>query len=132
MTIFKDGVVSHPPYRWVVTMDFDPEALGQPIVTAVEDTSPAAFPTIANYPNPFNPSTMISFKLPEAGFAELAVYNLTGQKIRTLIAGEISSGVHEVVWDGCDDSGNPVSSGIFVSRLAAGEAVVTNRMTLVK
>jgi hypothetical protein len=86
----------------------------------------------APYPNPFNPSTTISFTLPTGGFTELAVYNLMGQKIRTLVAGELMPGVHEVVWDGCDDAGNPVSSGIFVSRLAAGESIVTNRMTLVK
>ena len=100
--------------------------------TAVESDTPTVFPTLASYPNPFNPVTTISFTLPASGFAELAVYNLTGQKIRTLIGGELSPGVHEVVWDGCDDSGDPVSSGIFVSRLAAGENVVTNRMMLVK
>ncbi|MFC1512344.1 FlgD immunoglobulin-like domain containing protein [Candidatus Latescibacterota bacterium] len=100
--------------------------------TAVESDTPAAFPTLASYPNPFNPSTTISFTLPKAGYTELAVYNLAGQKIRTLVAGELSTGAHEVVWDGRDDSGNPVSSGIFVSRLVTGDNVVTNRMTLVK
>ena len=113
-------------------MDFNPDAPGEPVITAVEDATPAAYPTLASYPNPFNSSTTISFILPEAGFTELAVYNMAGQKIRTLIACELSPGVHEAVWDGRDDSGNPVSSGIFVSRLATGKAVVTNRMTLVK
>ncbi|MFC1512385.1 FlgD immunoglobulin-like domain containing protein, partial [Candidatus Latescibacterota bacterium] len=100
--------------------------------TSVEADTPTVFPTIASYPNPFNPTTTISFTLPDAGYTELAVFNLAGQKIRTLVAGELSLGVHEVVWDGCDDSGHPVSSGIFVSRLVTGDNVVTNRMTLVK
>lgn len=84
------------------------------------------------YPNPFNPSTTITFSLPETGRAELAVYSLTGQKIRTLLSGQMRAGTRAVGWDGCDNSGLPVSSGVYYSRLKMGERVATGRMTLVK
>ncbi|MFC1512343.1 FlgD immunoglobulin-like domain containing protein [Candidatus Latescibacterota bacterium] len=130
--IGEDREEHHPRYMWIVEIPFDPDALGQPLVTSVEDGTPVAFPTITSYPNPFNPSTTISFTLPEHGFTELVVYNMAGQNIRTLVVGELTPGAHEVVWDGCDDSGHPVSSGMFVSLLKTGDTVVTNRMTLVK
>ncbi len=122
---------SDPSEYHILELDeslFDDGGLG----TAVEEVTPATFPTLASYPNPFNPTTNISFTVPGAGFTELAVYNMAGQRIRTLVAGELSPGVHNVVWDGRNDSGNPVSSGIFVSRLVTGDNVVTNRMTIVK
>ncbi|MFC1512384.1 hypothetical protein ACFL5H_04255, partial [Candidatus Latescibacterota bacterium] len=86
----------------IVSIDFDPETLGEVGQTSVEADTPTVFPTIASYPNPFNPSTTISFTLPDAGYTELAVFNLAGQKIRTLVAGEMTAGAHEAVWDGCD------------------------------
>ncbi len=114
---------------------FDPENLtligSQPLPVA-EEIAPAAFPTVANYPNPFNPATTIAFTLPEAGRAELQVFNIMGQRVRTLVSAELPAGAHEVVWDGRDDTGMPVSSGVFVTRLRSGELVVSNRMTLVK
>jgi len=100
--------------------------------TAVASDIPAAFATIANFPNPFNPFTTVSYTVPVGGHTELSIYNLAGQKIRTLLSGYKPAGTHEVVWDGCDDNGMPVSSGLFVSRLKTGDTVVTHRMALVK
>ena len=93
---------------------------------------PAKILLTANYPNPFNPTTTIEFTLPEAGYAELSIYNMTGQLIRVLETGEMSAGVHSAVWDGRDMSGELVSSGVFFSRLITMDNVVTNRMLLVK
>ncbi len=70
--------------------------------------------------------------LPENGYTDLAIYNLAGQKIRSLISGEMAAGTHEVVWDGRDDRGITVSSGIYISRLKSGNAVVAKGVTLVK
>ncbi len=128
----SDGKGGTPKDIRIITLDeslFDED---DGPATAVESDVPAAFPILVSYPNPFNPTTTISFTLPDAGYAELAVYNLAGQKIRTLVAGELSPGVHEVVWDGRNDADTPVSSGVFVSRLITGDTVVSNRMTLVK
>ena len=85
-----------------------------------------------NFPNPFNPTTTIEFSLPEAGFAELVIYNVMGQKVRELVTGTMTPGVHSVVWDSRDDHGQEVSAGVYVSRLNMSGAVTTGKMTLVK
>jgi hypothetical protein len=83
-------------------------------------------------PNPFNPSTTLSFTLPRSGHAELAVYSITGQRVRTLLSGPLSAGSHSVVWNGRDNSGKPVSSGVYLSRLTAGKQTATGKMVLLK
>jgi hypothetical protein len=93
---------------------------------------PQAIKIISNSPNPFNPSTTISFSLSAPGKAELAVYSATGQKVRTLVSGNKTAGTHSVVWDGRDDSGKPVSSGVYLSRLIAGKQTVTGKMLLLR
>ncbi len=100
--------------------------------TLVENSAPSSFVLLRNYPNPFNPATTIEFSIPEAGFVDLVIYDITGRKIRELMSGEMTPGVHSVLWDGRDDKGSPVSSGVFISRLKSGNNVVSNRMMLVK
>ena len=101
-------------------------------LTGVETGLPVEFAIDGNYPNPFNPATTIEFSLPQAGFANLFVYNVTGQKIRELVSGHLNHGVHFVVWDGRDEHGLPVSAGVYVTRLRMGNVVTTGRMMLVK
>jgi len=102
------------------------------IQVSVGDETPSGFALKGNYPNPFNPTTTIEFSLHETGFAELTVYNLAGQKVRELVSGTLSEGFHSVVWNGLNDSGLPVSAGVYMSRLTMGDAVTTGRMMLVK
>ena len=83
-----------------------------------------------NYPDPFNPSTTIPFTLENGGYVNLTVYNITGQKIRTLIENYLSSGLHNVVWDGCDDSGNNVGAGIYLYQLKYDDIVLSKKMLL--
>ena len=99
---------------------------------SVGDEEPENFALLGNYPNPFNPTTTIEFSLHETGFAELTIYNLAGQKIRELVSGTMSKGVHSVVWNGLDDSGFTVSNGVYLTRLRMNDTVVTGRMMLVK
>ncbi len=99
--------------------------------TRVEET-PIAFHLAPAHPNPFNPSTTLSFTLPSPARAELAVYSVTGQWVRTLLDGTVSAGSHSVVWDGRDDSGKPVSSGVYLSRLTTGKRTATGKMVLVR
>ncbi len=102
-------------------------------LTYVENMdTPVQFSLCQNYPNPFNPNTTIEFTVPEAGFTELAVYNMAGQKIRELVSADMTPGVYSVVWDGRDEKGTPGSSGVYISRLKAGDNVFSNRMMLVK
>jgi hypothetical protein len=70
-----------------------------------------------NRPNPFNPRTTIRFSLAESGTARLVVYDAGGRKVKTLVDGAQTAGVHEVVWDGTNDSGSPVASGVYWSQL---------------
>ncbi len=79
---------------------------------------PAAFALNQNAPNPFNPSTTISFSLPEAGTATLGIYSVNGQLVRTLVDDELSAGTHEIVWNGLDASGRDAASGVYLYRLA--------------
>jgi flagellar hook assembly protein FlgD len=86
-----------------------------------------------NYPNPFNPHTKIQFTLPKAATVSLGIYDLNGRIVKHLISGEQhGNGTHSVAWDGTNDNGEKVSSGIYFSRLQAGEYVASTKMSLVK
>jgi hypothetical protein len=99
---------------------------------------PASYQLAQNYPNPFNPATTIRFEIPEAGIARLAVYNLIGEEVATLVDGLLQVGSHSVVWNGTDYSGRSVSSGLYFYRLtvtnASGELDFSRvlKMTLLK
>ncbi len=85
-----------------------------------------------NYPNPFNPRTFISYDLKSDGQVVLEIYNLKGQKIRTLVNGAVKSGRHTVVWKGDDDSGKAVPGGVYLYRLATGSFTSTRKMIMLK
>ena len=85
-----------------------------------------------NYPNPFNPSTTISFVIPDESKVELSIYNIKGQKIKTLFCDQLSLGQHSVMWDGRDDSNKPVSSGIYLYKLQTQTMTQTRKMLLLK
>ena len=87
---------------------------------------------LAASPNPFNPVTTIGYSLRDDGVAEVAVFNLAGRRVRTLVDGPVPAGDHQATWDGHDDRGNLVSSGVYFYRLSVGDAVETRRMVLVK
>jgi len=86
----------------------------------------------SNFPNPFNPSTTISFLLPKDASCILEVYNIRGQKVKTLINETRFAGNHSVVWTGLDDNGKPVSSGLYFYRLTTPNSFQTNKMLLLK
>ncbi|MEL6822768.1 MAG: M14 family zinc carboxypeptidase, partial [Calditrichota bacterium] len=86
----------------------------------------------ANYPNPFNPSTTISFGIPEAGQVRLTIYNVLGQPIRELVNSEFTAGNYQLSWDGRDSAGNQVSSGLYFYRLDSENQKLVRRMMLSK
>jgi len=110
--------------------DFNPDSFGKP--SAVAEILPEGFSLTGNYPNPFNPSTSISFTLPASGQVSLAVYDITGRTVRELVSGSMPAGAHSVTWDGRDENGTVVSSGVYLSRLVQGKNSVSRRMLLVK
>ena len=96
-------------------------------------TRPTAFSLADNFPNPFNPATTIQYALPQATDVELAVYNVVGQPVRTLVAEHQSAGRYAVEWDATDDSGYRLSSGMYFYRLqAGGELREVKKMLLLK
>lgn len=93
---------------------------------------PEGFHLAQNYPNPFNPSTMIQYELLRAAQVQLAIYNLLGEKVRTLVDAKESVGVKQVTWDGRNERGERVSSGVYVYRVEAGEFRTARRLLLMK
>jgi hypothetical protein len=95
---------------------------------------PRTFALEQNTPNPFNPQTSISFTVPEdaSGRVELAVYSLRGQRVRTLVSDTKAPGRYTVAWNGRDDAGRALPSGVYLYRLTAGEQVLTRKMMLAK
>lgn len=95
---------------------------------------PAALPVLhACHPNPFNPSTTVSFELPVAAPARVTIHDVAGRLVRTLVDGSLlEAGLHEATWDGRDASGQAAAAGTYLCRLEAGGAIVTRGMTLLK
>ncbi len=85
-----------------------------------------------NRPNPFNPSTVIPFYLSEPAHVQLSIYDVRGKRVRTLLDANRSFGKHEVMWNGRDNRGNPVSSGVYYYRLKTGQRILTKKLTLLK
>lgn len=85
-----------------------------------------------NYPNPFNPTTTISFSIPSDSKVELSVYNIKGQRIKTLIDNKLEKGKHSIVWNGTDASSKRVSSGIYFYRVKAENQIAVRKMLLLK
>lgn len=99
---------------------------------ASEATLPEGYELLQNHPNPFNPTTEITFALPEASEVTLTIYNSFGQVIRTLVSGQLSAGHHTVTWNATDASGMRVASGVYMYVLKAGDVVMKNKMLLMK
>ena len=93
---------------------------------------PNRFDLHQNYPNPFNPVTSINYQLAGDTQVTLTIYDIMGQKIRTVVNENQSSGFHSVLWDGKDNYNNPVSSGVYIYRIHAGDYIQTRKMILMR
>lgn len=87
---------------------------------------------LANYPNPFNPETTISFNLKQDTDVELSVYNIKGQKVKQLLKGDLAKGNHKVTWNGRDKNDTPVGSGVYFYKITASGKTKTNKFILLK
>lgn len=105
-------------------------------VTAVgEETEPVLpgdYRLYPNSPNPFNATTLIRYAIPRRGRVDLTVYDLLGQRVRTLVIGEVTAGVHTAIWDGRDAKGKPVGSGVYLYLLRAEQFRQVRRMVLLR
>ncbi|NOX88610.1 MAG: T9SS type A sorting domain-containing protein [Calditrichaeota bacterium] len=109
-----------------------------PLAVSVDDPS-QQLPVIAtdyrlsnNYPNPFNPTTVIEYTVPKAGKVNIAVYDVLGRKVRTLVNQNLMPGTYNVVWDGTDDAGERVTTGVYFYQMHTQNAVITKKMTFIK
>ena len=110
---------------WVNTaagVDVDPD----------ESMIPKKFALYDNFPNPFNPTTQIAVDLPEAASTKITVWNIMGQKVATLHSGDLSAGHHVVNFDGRDQNGKQLTSGMYFYRVKAGKYNAIKKMTLLK
>ncbi len=99
---------------------------------ADEENIPASYSLSQNYPNPFNPETNIGFTMPKSGQLKLEIFNILGQKVRTLVDQYLKAGHKVVDWDGKDDSGKEVSSGMYLYRMTTPEFSQTKKMVLLR
>ena len=103
--------------------------------TGTDDNSPAVpftFGLKQNYPNPFNPATTILYSLAKKADVKLIVYNVLGQNVKTLVNGEQEANEYEIIWNGDDNQGHAVASGIYFYKLVTNEFIATKKMMLMR
>jgi flagellar hook assembly protein FlgD len=106
--------------------DFNPVSNDDHVVT------PAGIKLIGNFPNPFNPNTTIQFNMDKAAPATVSIFNQKGQLVKDFNISAAEKGVNNLHWNGTDNSGKPVSSGVYYFRLKSGSYSSTKKMILMK
>jgi hypothetical protein len=106
------------------------KTLGKP--TICRETLPKEFALRPTYPNPFNPVTTISYDLPENVFVELTIYDIRGKIIKTLVSGYQDADSYQMTWDGRNQNGELVSSGIYFLKIVSGSYRKTNKMVFIR
>ena len=129
----KDGWIYQPTGNhvtlacesgWVYSSGSSEIALSNPL--------PVEYGLSQNHPNPFNPTTGIVFGTDRSGAVEVAVFDLMGRRVRTLVDGVLPAGEHRAIWNGDDDTGRAMASGVYVYRLNTGSHQLARRMVLVR
>jgi hypothetical protein len=116
-----------------IVQKIEPEFVGGKIaLSGFHKAVPEKFALLQNAPNPFNPSTVMAYDLPQSAHVRLEVFNILGQKVKTLVDGYQDAGSYRVVWNGDDDYGSSVASGIYFYRISAGQNTDVRKMTLIK
>ncbi len=131
--LFAAGIQieSNDPQRPLVLVPVH-QAVGVTAIEAGMEQLPARLQLVQNYPNPFNPETTTEYSIPGSVNVELIVFNLLGQKVRVLASGLHAAGSYEVTWDGLNDNGRPVGSGIYIYELKTDNRIIIRKMLLFK
>ena len=120
-------------YYWLEDVDiFGYKTLHGPVYANKNYGLPKIYELSQNYPNPFNPETVIKYSLPQADRVEITIYNVMGQLIRTLVDNTQKAGYHTVLWDGRNELGVSVSSGIYFVKMNANSFVQTRKMMMLR
>jgi hypothetical protein len=119
--------------RRAILVDPNARKLDVEILNENSDSNlPSRFALSQNYPNPFNPQTVIQYALPFDCEVQVAIYNILGQRVRTLVNEHQEAGYRRVEWDSRNNEGVEVSSGVYFFRLQAGELTQSRKMLLLK
>lgn len=134
MLLIENRVVDEGQGREVIDFVpyFDKESGIIALNAAGASQLPKEYALRGNYPNPFNAKTIISFALPQESRVTLDIYNILGQKVKTLVDGAMPAGYHNLEWNGTDHNGLGVSSGVYLYKLKADGFTRVNRMTFLK
>ena len=97
-----------------------------------KNTKPASFPILYNYPNPFNPVTHLRYNLPEDALVNITIYDMMGRQVSTLVSSQQTAGFKSVLWNATNDKGAPVSAGLYLYTIEAGQFRQTKKMVLLK
>ena len=123
-----DGFIvagSHGNGIYSATISSDELSIDEPL-------SPSEFSVGFNYPNPFNPITLIEYDLPNNGFVNMAVYDMMGRLVKTLLNGSKPAGYNQVLWHATNDNNEPVSAGVYIYVIQFGNSIETKKMILLK
>lgn len=126
-TIFTAWGSINPKFYYLWDYDTNAPTAVKPI-----STMPAEFSLKQNYPNPFNPTTTIEFSIPEMSEVQLTIFNALGQVVRTMDGGVQNAGTYKVTWDGTNDFGHAVATGLYFYNLTAGNHTTTMKMVYMK
>ncbi len=136
---YEDAIISNGGTYWYQIADVDYQGVRTfhgPVSAQAPDLIPEAYALRPNYPNPFNPETTIRFEVPadpaSNGKIALTIYNNLGMVVRILVSGSVQPGIHTVKWDGRNDRGDQMASGVYFLRLQAGSFVQTQKMLLIR
>ena len=127
-----DGIVRYSAFGYnesAVTAILD-ELLS--VVSVDDQTAPDSYRLISNYPNPFNAGTTITFTVQQAAVTELEIYDSRGQRIQTLLEGNLGAGEYQLDWNALDDQGVEVQSGVYFARLKSGSNRESQKLVLLK
>jgi hypothetical protein len=123
---------------WITSVDSagNESDASEPVSVVLASEQEAAIPTVyaleQNYPNPFNPSTQIRYNLPEESYVNINIYDLMGRNIKSLVNTQQDAGYRIIQWNATDDLGQPVSAGMYIYTIQAGEFRQTRKMVLLK
>ena len=112
---------------FIITVE-EPSAQGKLAVAGLPDSPELQ----QNAPNPFNSQTVLSYFLPEPGPVRMEILTLTGQRVAVLSRGQQKAGYHRLTWDGLDDAGRPLASGVYLYRLVTTDGVLTRKLVLLR
>ena len=115
-----------------LAVEYEPHTPDSPTAVEEGDAAPPPWGLAQNFPNPFNPATLIPFRLQQETRVRLGVYNTLGQQVRSLLDQSLGAGEYQPQWDGRDDRGQPAAGGLYLYRLEAGDRPFLRKMVLLR